>query len=70
MLTWGPHTGQTGCFGLSAREERERGRLYLLVGPTNVVTHEIGRLEDGASGRMVGDGDGGEKKGWEQMEFR
>jgi len=34
------------------------------VGPTDVVTHEIGRLVDVASGRMVGDGDGGEKKGW------
>ena len=55
---------------MSACEEREKGGEYLLVGPTDVVTHEIGHLVDVASGRMVGDGDGGEKKGWEQMELR
>ena len=63
------HTHQTGCFGLSAREVGKTGWLYLPVGPTNVVTHEIGRLVDVASGGTGGDGDGGEKKGWEQIEM-
>lgn len=40
------------------------------MGPTDIVTYETGRLVDVASGRMVGDGDGGEKEGWEQMELR
>jgi len=39
------------------------------VGPTSIVTHEIGRLIDVVSGGTGGDGDGGGKKGWEQIEM-
>ena len=65
----GPHTHQTGSFGLSACEGREKGWSYSLVGPTNIVTLEIRCLEEVASGGTVGDGEGGEKEGWEQIEM-
>jgi hypothetical protein len=43
---------------------------HLLMGPTDVVNHQIACLNDVARGRMVGDGEGGEKEGWEQIELR
>ena len=66
-LTWGPHTHQTGSFGLSAREGREKRRDYSLVGPTDVVTHEIGRLFDVASGEQLGMVMGGKRKGGNKL---
>ena len=39
------------------------------MGPTDIITHEIGQLFDVVSGGRGGDGDGGEKKGWEQIEM-
>ena len=50
-------------------EVRETEWLYLPVGPTNIITHKIGQLFNVVSRGQGGDGDGGEKEGWEQIEM-
>jgi hypothetical protein len=40
------------------------------VGPTTIVYHQIGHLDDVLTVRKVGDGEGGEKEGWEKSKRR
>jgi hypothetical protein len=40
------------------------------VGPTNIVYHQIGCLDDVLTVRKVGDGEGGEKDEWEKSKRR